>query len=472
MSHVVRQDIDALNAQIIVTLTADDYGKKVKDQIKKYSQNAQIKGFRPGKTPPGLIQKMYGKSFMMEIINNEISERLNKFLEENRDTKLIGQPILAENQPSVNFSLDNMKDVVTTFDIGIEPEFELQGLDKSTELSYFEVQIPENLVDEEVARIRKESLTQRDLERIESENDYMTLAIEFEHNGETKSNSFGILAQDLTEEARNVFNTKVVGDKFTFNLYNLEQESTDDNVKTYFLGLMKDDDVTGLGTDFEINIQSITNRKEADLNQEFFDKYFGEGQVSNEEEMRTIIRRVIASQKYMGTVDVLLFQDLRKLLLERNAITLPEAFLKRWLRTVDKKNTPKLIAEEFDAFIKSLQWSIIRRKIVEAANVEVTHEGLRNYYKMRIRQYLGGVQNEQIEEMMADRTMADEKQVNDLVEDFLTDAAYSYARLNVTLKPTPISVEEFEALTANLRKENEAIEAEEPQEVVAEEIGA
>lgn len=472
MSHVVRQDIDALNAQIIVTLTADDYGKKIKDQIKKYSQNAQIKGFRPGKTPPSLIQKMYGKSFMVDIVNNEINEHLSKFMEAHKEVMFMGQPILSLEQEPMSLSLENPKDVVTRFDIGIEPVFELQGLDESTKLSFFDVQVPDSLVEEEVARIRKQAATEQTLNSIKYENDYITVNVVFEKDGETKENSFGILAQDLTEEARAVFNTKVVGNKFTFNLYNLEQESTDDNVKTYFLGLTKEDDVTELGTDFEIEIKSIMNRKEADLDQAFFDKYFGEGQVSSEEEMYKIIRQVIFQQQYLGTVEGLLFRDLQQVLMEKNPIELPQAFLKRWLMSVDKKNTPELVEADFDKFAENLKWTIIRRKIIAAANIQVTDEGLRNYYKMRVRGYLGGVENEQLENMMADRLMEDEKQFNDLLEDFLTDAAFNYARLKVELIPLPISAEEFKTLTAALSNKNNADEEGEPLEVVAEEIGA
>lgn len=467
MSHVVRQDIDALNAQIIVTLTADDYGKKIQDQIKKYSKNAQMKGFRPGKVPEGLIKKMYGKAFLVEIVNEGTSEQLNKFMESQKDTKFLGQPIMAQDQAQLSLSLDNPKDIITKFDIGIEPEFELEGLDKTTELSYYEVQISENLVDEEVARIRKQAATEQELQQIKYENDYITLGVTFNKDGEIKENSFGILAQDLTPEARKTLNTKFVGDKFMFNLYNLEQESTDDNVKTYFLGLAKDETAAELGTDFEIEIKQIMNRKEADLNQAFFDQYFGEGVVNNETQMREFVRRMLASQQYLSMVNSLLFRDFQNSMMEKNNIELPEAFLKRWLTTVDEKNTAEVVESGFEGFANNLKWSIVRRKIAERANIRITEEELQEYYRMRVRGYLGGQENAELENMLLERTMQDEKQWNDLIEDFITESVFGYARTQISLVPNPISAQDFDVLVAKLTGEGANVE-----ELVAEEVDA
>ncbi len=467
MSHVVRQDIDAVNAQIVVTLTADDYGKKIKDQIKNYSKNAQIKGFRPGKAPIEVIKKMYGKSLMVDIVNNEVSKHLHQYLDNNKDTAFIGQPIFSLDQEPMDLSLEAPKDVVVRFDIGLAPQFELQGLDKNTTLDFYDVLIAEEKIDEEVAKIRKDAATFYTLERIEADSDYISLRLSFEKDGETKNNSFGILAEDLTPEAREVLNTKQVGDTFTFNLYNLEQESTDDNVKAYFLGLSKEDDASALGTDFDLTVESISNRKEAELDQAFFDKYFGEGNVSNETDMRAVVKQAIVHNLYLPNVNSLIYRNLQQVLMDKNQLELPEAFLKRWLATTNEKNTPELLDEEFPHFIKSLKWSMIRQKIAEQGQIKVTDEELREFYKSRIRQYLGGNENKELEELLANQIMEDENKYNELLEDFLTNATFSYAASQVTLVPNPIEEVEFKALIAALSAKGQDAES---QEVLAEEI--
>jgi trigger factor len=48
-------------ALIKINLKESDYQPKFKEKLKSYSKKAQIKGFRPGKVPVSLIEKMYGE---------------------------------------------------------------------------------------------------------------------------------------------------------------------------------------------------------------------------------------------------------------------------------------------------------------------------------------------------------------------------------------------------------------------------
>jgi len=51
MPTVVRENVDELSAMLTVKLLPEDYLPKLTTELKKYSQKAQIKGFRKGKTP-------------------------------------------------------------------------------------------------------------------------------------------------------------------------------------------------------------------------------------------------------------------------------------------------------------------------------------------------------------------------------------------------------------------------------------
>jgi trigger factor len=80
MPNVVRTDIDALNAVLTVTILKEDYLPKVKKDMKTFTQRSPMKGFRPGKTPPKLVETMYGTEFVMEAVNKTLQETVGNFL--------------------------------------------------------------------------------------------------------------------------------------------------------------------------------------------------------------------------------------------------------------------------------------------------------------------------------------------------------------------------------------------------------
>ena len=59
--QIVRKEIAPLHISLDITLEPSDYTPAVKSELKKFRNQAQLKGFRKGKTPESVIKKMYGK---------------------------------------------------------------------------------------------------------------------------------------------------------------------------------------------------------------------------------------------------------------------------------------------------------------------------------------------------------------------------------------------------------------------------
>ena len=72
------------SARLRVQLAEADYAPGVEAQVKEYSKKAQIKGFRPGKVPAGMIRKMYGKSLLVDAINKLLHESVNNYIKDNK----------------------------------------------------------------------------------------------------------------------------------------------------------------------------------------------------------------------------------------------------------------------------------------------------------------------------------------------------------------------------------------------------
>ncbi|MDZ7607217.1 MAG: trigger factor family protein [Cyclobacteriaceae bacterium] len=110
-------------AVIKINLKEVDYQSKLKEKLKSYSKQAQIKGFRPGKVPMGLIEKMYGKSIKVEQINEILVESLKEYIKQN-DIKIIGDP-LPNNDKMMDIDWDTQKDFDFEYSVGLDRRFHL-----------------------------------------------------------------------------------------------------------------------------------------------------------------------------------------------------------------------------------------------------------------------------------------------------------------------------------------------------------
>ena len=75
----------ATDGIIKIALAESDYQPKVEEKTKEYARKANIKGFRQGKVPSGVIKKMYGKSILVEEVNHIVSHAVSDYI---RDQKL------------------------------------------------------------------------------------------------------------------------------------------------------------------------------------------------------------------------------------------------------------------------------------------------------------------------------------------------------------------------------------------------
>jgi trigger factor len=474
MSNVVRTDIDALNSILTVTLTKEDYLTKVKSDIKKFAQQAPVKGFRPGKTPPTVVKKMYGQAFLRDAVNERLQDTLNKYLEAERP-KIFGAPISSLEQPKITFDISNPQDISFNFDIAFIPEFTLEGVDNMAYERY-NVQVDEDKISDELENARRRSGEEIEVTDSIQESDMITLHIK-EQGGSLEKEDLMLSMNWITDEMKEVFLTQKKGSQLTINLFQLEKETTPQYVRKYFLGL-EDNDEREVNENFDVTVKLVKRQIPAEMNEAFFQNTFGET-VTDELSARMFLRQNM-SQDYARQADILLFLDFQTKLLEANPLPLPESFLKRWLKTQDEKSRETDIEEGFDAIARNLRWTLIRNKIASEANFEITEDDLRAQYLQKISMYLGGGQNfgEDFYKSIADRALEDEKQRSSLYEEVMNEKVLQALKVRVMLIDKSISVEEFREVFENTRlsiaKANGEIQESEsiPENSEAEEVTA
>lgn len=143
--NITKEETGKLTATIKLEIGSEDYAGQVEKVLKEQQKNASMPGFRPGKVPFGLIKKIYGKSVMLDQINQLLSEKLNAYVQDN-ELKIIGNP-LPNKEKTQEIDLEHQSEFEFYFDIGLIPEFELT-LDEKQPPEYYDIQVTDKMVDE------------------------------------------------------------------------------------------------------------------------------------------------------------------------------------------------------------------------------------------------------------------------------------------------------------------------------------
>lgn len=466
MPQVVREDIDNLNAVLTVSIPKDDYLPLFNTELRKYRKDARIKGFRQGKTPTGVLKKMFGKSVLGEIINKMLQEQLTDFMV-NDPTEILGQPIPSDSQEPVEFDVKDLQDYSFKFDIGLAPEFEVAGLEDDAFDKYV-VEIPAQMVEDEVQNLLQSNGDQTFPEDNIEEKDIVTFDI-IELAGDAPkeegiSHEFGVLVERMEDEMKEAVLKMKLGDELKLNPFQLEKDTTEKYVRKYFLGLEEDEEAepVAVGDQFQAEITKVSRVAKANLDQAFFDKVFGPEQVSSEEEFKAKLTENM-SKTYNAQAEALLFRDIQKRLLDSNALALPEGFLKRWLSVSNEDLSPEILEKEFPAFADNLRWTLIRSKLNKTFEIEVSPEEVKESFKNKIRGYFGGggvtPDMESMVESMAERMLQDEKQVNEIYEEVSSNKFFEAVVEKVPLADKSISIEDFQAIIQKIEEERIAEQA-------------
>ena len=466
MPQVVRTDSDNLNTQIVLTITKDDYEPKFKSELNKYKNKVSMKGFRKGKTPTALIKKMYGQKLLVDVINEMVQNEIFTFIKE-EDLQTIGQPIPAEDQPAVDFNVNELKDMEFRFDLGLAPQFELKGVEKTTSFDFKKVQIDYAFLNEQVEGGRKRVGERVQMTDDIEGNDVVKLNANELDGKKVKEGgwaaSFSILVDEIADEkVKKVILKKKAGDKITVNVFQLEKDRDADFVRKNMLGVQENDGDVEIGQMFEATIEEVNRIQLPELNQEFFDKYMGPGKVSTVEEMKEMIKTDYITH-YDKQADALMFRDFNDMLLDKNELPLPDAFLKRWLKTSEQNVQNKDVEEGYEEFAKSLRWSLIRGELIKKFSLEVTDdevfEGIKEQVRGMFKQYGMADADELIVLNTANRMAEDKEQMNKVYGEMMNEKVFTTIKGEISINETPITREDFDALLQEERAKSEAAQA-------------
>jgi trigger factor len=460
---VARKDIDSTSAIITVTVTRDELKPKIESELKKFRTRAPIKGFRAGQAPMDFVKKLYGPSVFSDALNDMLSRELMNYLRESK-LDVLGQPLPTEDQRSFSFKINDLEpEYAVNYEVGFVPPFEIKGLGKNTIYERLTVSNLDELAEEDLQYARKRMGKRSNPETDIQDNDIVRIAArELESDADSNVKEGGwettmtIFMKNVADEqlkTQLLFSKK--GDTLRFNARSFENHEKEEMHRKYILNLEKDDD-RAVGDWFEGAIEEVSRVEDADLDEDFFKGYFGEGRVGNKEEAVEELKKDI-QQSYDLRSNALLMRSFQERLLAENPLEIPSNFLKRWLKVSNEGGlTDAQIELEFPAFAENLRWTLLKDKIKEASGVEVTDDDVYAEFAKRVRNYFQTDLPDNFVESSVDRLMKNEKDVEKTRRDLETDKIFVAIRDQVKVKDKAVSSEEFHKILEEVTKKAKA----------------
>lgn len=432
--NITRKDIDKLNAVITVDIKKDDYSEKVSSVLNNYRKTANIPGFRKGHVPMGMVQKQYGKAVLVEEVNRLLQESLQKFLTEEK-LDVLGNP-LPKNEAEINWESD---DFSFEFELGLAPEFDVDIKGKT--ITSYKIVADDKMLNNQVKSIRKQYGKLISKTIVEKDDEITGTFTASEMNIENKA-TFSTDVVKGKKQLSSLIGAKV-GDIVSLKSKGLFK---DDHDNQKYLGV-EHDDAHGLDIEVSIKIEEVNTREMAVLNQELFDKLFGEGVVKSEKELKEKIKED-AEKQFEQQSDQKLLNDVVESLIENTKFNLPDTFLQRWIQiSGESPLTEEEAKAEYERSEKGLRYQLIEGKLRADNNLQVSFDELKEHSRSMIKGQMAqfGQMNPTDEELdgISARILGNQDEVKRLSEQLNTNKLLQFFKENAKLKTKEITYDKF-----------------------------
>ena len=357
-----------LERRLTITVPAETVDVEVKNRLRHIAKTQRINGFRPGKVPPSVIQKRYGKAVRQEITGD--------LMQRNFVEAIVAEKINPAGRPQfVEKSEEGAADLTFEATFEIYPEVELKDLEKIT-VEQPEVEVTDKDVDEMFVTLQKQHGTWKENKRKTKKGDKLTIDFvgrvdgeEFE-GGKAEGFELELGAGRMIPGFEKEITGMKVGEEKTINV-TFPEDYHAENLK-------------GKDAEFDIKVNKTEGPVLPEIDEEFA-KLFGveEGGVDalREEVSKNMSRELSTAVK--GKVKEQVIEGL----LELNDVELPAALiaqevdvlrqqaLQRLGGQVDPKNLPELPADMFEEQAKRrVKVGLLLGEVIKTNELKVDDE--------------------------------------------------------------------------------------------------
>ncbi|MGF1563916.1 MAG: trigger factor [Flavobacteriales bacterium] len=437
--EITTNKVDDLNLRLAITLEPADYTTEYTEALKSYRKQVKMPGFRPGHVPIGMVKKMYGKALLADELNKKLNNTLFDHIATQK-LNVLGQPLPVDEGVDEG-DWDNPGSFTFNYELGLAPAVDVDKAVKNIPTRY-KVQVDDTMLNEHIEDLSRRFGTVNTVETSEDEDILMATLIQLNADSSVADGGFmndaSVLIREITEEASKKQLIGIqAGAEIDLNPHHLT--SNHDDLAT-MLGITHHD-VHHLEGLVRIRVSEVKRLEKKEVGPELFSMVFGEGAVEDEAAFREKLREELATM-FDRDAERLFRNELYRAIIAGIDAPLPDAFLKRWMKSVNEKPlSDDDIEVQYPEYAKYVRWQIFEENVIQKHGVAVTQDDIINEAKAQVAaQYsrYGIPLNDDMLMAFAKESLKDREQ---------------YDRLRDSLRENKM----FEALIANLKVNEKAV---------------
>lgn len=441
--NITRNSIDDLNSVLTVSIQKEDYKEKVEKALNNYRKTATIKGFRKGQVPMSFVKKQFEKSIIFDEVNQLLQNGINDYIQKEQ-LSILGNP-LPKQQENVDWDADQLN---FEFELGMAPDFEIDL--KKIKTTAYKIKVTDDEVQKYIDNFARRFGTLKPLDQVE---EGANIKVELKA-GDIEKETF-LFADEIAKPKK--FMGKKVGDVVKIKPKDLYEDS----VNLEQLLDKSAEEVKEFDTELVFTIREITKIENAEINQDLFDKVYGEGNVTSEKEFRQKIKEE-SEKMYTRETDKQLMNDVVEELIKNTKFDLPTDFLSRWLHFSNEKvESLEHAQEEVKKMEDGLRYQLIEAKIAQTFDLKVTHEDVQDATRRVIKEQFAmygqnNVPDEDLDKIVQS-SLANQQEYQRMADQVFADKMLNVFKDNVSVKEKGLTFDEFiEVVTEKAKKHNHA----------------
>jgi trigger factor len=396
------EELTSVDKEVTLKAKREDLQEDFDKAYKKYKNQIQLPGFRPGKVPMGLVKKRFGK----EIEQEEISNIVQKFFE--KEVVPEYEPVGETEMLDFNWENDELE---VKFKIGSKPEVEISDLSK-IKVNKMVHDVTDEEVEEEVERTLEREGNWEVIDGPASKETQVIVDVVSKNHGDEDKDQKIDLRKDESEDFLKALKGKKAGDVVEMTIPHGDHED-----------------------ELEITLNKVQKLHKAQMNDQLI-KDQSNGEAENEDEFKSYIKSRM-QEYYDQTAEDLFKNDVADALVEAHDFEVPETFVAQiqgsYVDQLKEKQGGEL-PDHFDAeqykagmkerAVREAKWSFISQKLQETfEEIEIKPEDIDEHLGMEAARY--GVAPDQLKQYYAQqpqmleqlRSSIRENKVFDILQD-------------------------------------------------------